>query len=249
VNEGVVVVNEALARKLFPGRDPLGHRIAFMGNRWDRIVGVVDDVAEAGLSPEPVPARSSPYEQVPWLSSSHSLVLRLRPGADPVSVLAPARGAIQAIAPTVAVYEQTTMESVLSQAVGPALQVMALLSLLAGLALVLGAIGIYGVISHFATRRKRDWSIRMVLGMRPALVVAKIVGRGGALIAAGLTLGLVAFVAAARSLASFLYGVGTADPLALAGAAAVLVGTGLVAAAVPARRASRVDPAVVLRDS
>ena len=249
VTEGVVVVNQALARKFFPGRDPLGQRIAFMRDRWDRIVGVVDDVAEAGLSPEPVPARYSPYEQVPWLSSSHSLVLRLRPGVEPASILASARRVIQTIAPTVAVYEQTTMESVLSQAVGPALQVMALLSLLAGLALVLGAVGIYGVISHFATRRKRDWSIRMVLGMRPALVVGKIVGRGGALVGAGLVLGLIAFLAAARLLASFLYSVGTADPVALAGAAAVLVGAGLIAAVVPARRASRVDPAVVLRDS
>ncbi|HEV8239617.1 MAG TPA: ADOP family duplicated permease [Thermoanaerobaculia bacterium] len=248
-DEGVVVVNQALARKFLPGRDPIGQRIAFMRERWDRIVGVVDDVAEAGLSTEPVPARYSPYEQVPWLSSSHSLVLRLRPGVDPAAILTPARRAIQAAAPSVAVYEQTTMASVLSQAVGPVLQVMALLSLLAGLALVLGAVGIYGVISHFATRRKRDWSIRMVLGMRPALVVGKIVGRGGALVGAGLALGLVAFVVAARLLASFLYGVGTADPLALAGAAAVLIAAGLVAAAVPARRASRVDPAVVLRES
>jgi len=247
--EGVVVVNEALARKFFPGRVPLGQRISFMKERWDRIVGVVDDVAESGLSPDPVPARYLPYEQVPWLSSSHSLVLRLRPGIDPAAILTPARRVIQEIAPTVAVSEQTTMKRVFAQAVGPALQVMALLSLLAGLALVLGAIGIYGVISHFATRRKRDWSIRMVLGMRPVLVVGQIVGRGGALIGAGLALGLVAFLVAARLLASFLYGVGAADPLALAGAAAVLVGAGLVAAAVPARRASRVDPAVVLRES
>jgi predicted permease len=247
--EGVVVVNEALARKFFPGRDPIGQRIAFQRDRWDRIVGVVDDVAEADLSPDPVPARYSLYEQVPWLSSSNSLVLRLRPGVDAEAILEPARRVVQEIAPAVAVYEQTTMRRVFSQAVGPALQVMALLSLLAGLALVLGAIGIYGVISHFATRRKRDWSIHMVLGMRPASIVGTIVGRGGALIGAGLALGLVAFMAAARLLASFLYGVGAADPLALAGAAGMLVVTGLVAAAVPARRASRVDPAVVLRES
>lgn len=247
--EGVVVVNEALARKYFPGRDPLGQRISFMRSRWDRIVGVVDDVAEADLSAEPVPARYVVFEQVPWLLTGQTLVLRTRPGLDPASVLAPARRAIQAAAPAVAIAEQTTMESVLARAVGPALQVMSLLSLLAGLALVLGAIGIYGVVSHFVTRRKRDWSIRIVLGMRPATVFGKIVGRGGALIGGGLVLGLIAFLVSARLLASFLYGVGTADPLALLGAAAVLVGAGLLAASVPARRASRVDPAVVLRDS
>jgi ABC-type antimicrobial peptide transport system permease subunit len=141
------------------------------------------------------------------------------------------------------------MESMLAHAIGPALQVMALLSLLAGLALVLGAIGIYGVVSQFVNRGRRDWSIRMVLGMRPATVFGHIVGRGGALIGGGIALGLIAFLVSARLLASFLYGVGTADPLALAGAAAVLVAAGLLAASVPARRASRVDPAVVLRDS
>ena len=249
VTEGVVVINEALAKKYFAGRDPLGQRIAFTSRRWDRVVGVVDDVAESSLDPEPVPARYMVFEQVPWLLTGQTLVLRVRPGVDPVAILAAARRAIQAVAPAVAISEQTTMEGVLTQAIGPAVQVRSLLALLAGLALLLGAIGIYGVVSHFVARRKRDWSIRMVLGMRPARVVGQIVGRGGALIGAGLVLGLVAFVASARLLASFLYGVGTADPLALAGAAAVLVGAGLVAASVPARRASRVDPAVVLRES
>jgi predicted permease len=247
--EGVVVVNEALARRYFPGRDPLGQRIAFMSRRWDRIVGVVDDVAEADLSADPVPARYMLIEQVPWVPTGQTLVLRTRPGLDPASILAPARRAIEAAAPAVAIAEQTTMQSVLARAIGPALQVMSLLSLLAALALVLGAIGIYGVVSHFVTRRKRDWSIHIVLGMRPATVFGRIVGRGGALIGGGLLLGLLAFLASARLLASFLYGVGTADPLALLAAAAVLVSAGLLAASVPARRASRVDPAVVLRES
>ena len=247
VTEGVVVVNEALARKYFPGRDPLGQRIQFMGRRWDRIVGVVDDVAESDLSTEPVPARYVVFEQVPWLLTRQTLVLRTRPGLDPAAILPAARRAIQAAAPAVAISDQTTMESVLAHAIGPALQVMSLLSLLAGLALVLGAIGIYGVVSHFVNRGRRDWSIRMVLGMRPATVFGQIVGRGGALIGGGL--GLVAFLVSARLLASFLHGVGTADPLALSGAAVVLVAAGLLAASVPARRASRVDPAVVLRDS
>jgi predicted permease len=246
--EGVVVINEELARRFFPGQDPLGRRIAFMRERWDRIVGVVGDVAETTLTAEPVPTRYQPVEQVPWLPPSHTLVLRVRPGLDPGSLLDITRRAVQAVAPEVAISDQTTLQSVFTRAVGPAQQVMTLLAVLATLALLLGAIGIYGVVSHFVTRRRRDWSIRMVLGMRPARVVGQIVGRGGLLIGGGLVIGLLAFFALARLLASFLYGVGTADPQALVSAVAVLLVAGLIAASVPARRASRVDPSTVLRE-
>jgi putative ABC transport system permease protein len=126
--------------------------------------------------------------------------------------------------------------------------VMSLLALLGGLALVLGTIGVYGVVSHFVARRRRDWGIRIALGLRPADVVRQIVGRGGVLVGAGIALGLAGFLALARLLASFLYGVGTADPLSLLAATAVLLGAGLLAAWLPARRASRIDPALVLRE-
>jgi predicted permease len=248
VEEGVVVINEALARQYFPGEDPLGQRIDSIGGRWDRVVGVAGDVAEGLLSPDPVPVRYVPFEHVPWQPSSLSLVARARPGLAAAALLDPARRAIHAAAPGVAVSEQTTMERVHALAIGPALQVRTLLGLLAALALVLGAIGIYGVVSHFVTRRRRDWGIKMVLGLRPASVVGQVVRRGGALVGVGLALGLVAYLALARLLSSFLYGVGATDPAALAAAAGVLVAAGLLAASVPARRASRVDPAVILRD-
>jgi hypothetical protein len=247
--EGTVVVNEALARQYFPGRDPLGRLIAWRGDRWDRIVGVVENVAEAGLSPEPEPARYVVHEQVGFFLTGQTLVARTRPGMEPAAVLDDARQAIQRVAPGVAVRELTTMANVFDRAIGPALQVRLLLTLLAGLALLLGVVGIYGVVSHFVARRRRDWSIRMVLGMQPARVAGQIVGRGGALVGGGIVIGVAAFLVLARLLGSFLYEVGTADPLALLAAAAVLAVAGLVAAALPARRASRVDPAVVLRDS
>jgi putative ABC transport system permease protein len=126
---------------------------------------------------------------------------------------------------------------------------MALLTLLGGLALALGAVGVFGVVSHFVTRRRRDWGIRMALGMQPGRVVALVVGRGGALVAGGVVLGTAGSLLLARWLGSFLYGVGAVDPLALALATALLLATGLGAAFLPARRASRIDPAVVLRDS
>jgi putative ABC transport system permease protein len=247
--EGVVVINQALADRYFPGVNPLGQRIAFMEGRWDRVVGVVDNVAEAGLTTGPEPARYMLYEHVPWLLSGQTLVFRLAGGGDPAPALDAARRAIQAASPGVAVRELTTMARVFDQAVGPARQVMAMLTLLGALALVLGVVGVYGVVSHFVTRRARDWGVRIALGMQPALVVRQVLGQGGALVGLGILVGTAGFLLLARLLASFLYGVGPADPVSLAGAAAVLLAAGLVAALVPARRAGRIDPASVLKES
>ena len=140
------------------------------------------------------------------------------------------------------------MPRILDLAVGPARQMMLLLSLLSALAMVLGAIGIYGVISHFAARRKRDWAIRVALGLPTSRVIRQIVGQGAALVAFGVVIGVVGTVALARLLTSFLYGVGRVDPIAFAAASAVLLLIGVVAAFIPARRASTVDPALVLRE-
>jgi putative ABC transport system permease protein len=246
-DEGVVVINQAFAEEFFPGVEPVGRRIA-TGERWDRVVGVVETAAEATLTSEPEPARYMIYEHMEWVGLTHTLVLKVRGGRDEAAVLDEARRAIQAAAPTVAVRELTTMENVFTRAIGPARQMMALLALLGALALVLGTVGVYGVVSHFVARRKRDWGIRIALGLKPAHVVRQVVGRGGRLVAMGIALGLAGFLLLARLLTTFLYGVGTADPLALLGATVVLLGAGLLAAWIPARRASRVDPAVVLRE-
>ena len=124
---------------------------------------------------------------------------------------------------------------------------MTLLSLLAGLALVLGAVGVYGVISHYVTRRSRDYGIRIALGQHPSRVVRQVVGRGAALVAIGSAIGIAAALAATKVLSTLLYGVEATDPVALAAAVAVLLAVGMLAAFVPARRASLTDPAVVLR--
>jgi putative ABC transport system permease protein len=245
--EGVVVINQALADRYFAGIDPIGQRIA-MGQRWDRVVGVVDNVAEAQLTDAPAPARYMLYEQVPGSRELHTVVLRMQGGRDAAPVLDAARRAIQAAHPGVAVRDLTTMDRVFTRAIGPARQMMSLLTLLGGLALVLGVVGVYGVVSHFVARRRRDWGIRLALGMRPARVVRQIVGQGGALVGTGIALGLIGFLVLARFLGSFLYGVGTADPLSLAGATAILLTAGLLAAFFPARRASRIDPALTLRE-
>jgi ABC-type antimicrobial peptide transport system permease subunit len=152
------------------------------------------------------------------------------------------------VAPGFAVQGTTTMSRVLDTAVGPARQVMTLLALLSGLALVLGAVGIYGVISHFAARRKRDWAIRVALGLPGSRVVRSVVGQGAALVAAGIAVGAVGTVLLARLLVTFLFGVSTVDPIAFAAASAALLVVGLAAAFVPARRAGTVSPAIILRE-
>lgn len=243
--ELAVVINEQMARIAFPGGDALGRRIE-TGFGWERIIGVVGTVSESSLTDAPEPARYMLYDQIAYTPETHAIVMRVE--GDPASILESARATIQRVAPSMAVQSTTTMESVFDRAVGPARQIMSLLTLLGVLALVMGAIGVYGVVSHFVTRRRRDWGIRMALGLQPGRVITEVIGRGSALVASGILIGLLAFLSLARLLASFLHGVTTADPLALAGAAAVLLGAGAAAAFIPALRAGRIDPAVVLRN-
>jgi putative ABC transport system permease protein len=147
------------------------------------------------------------------------------------------------------VQQTTTMRNVFDLAVGPTGQIVTLLSLLAALALVLGAVGVYGVISHYVSRRSRDYGIRIALGQQPSRVVRQVVGRGAMLVAIGSGIGIVAAVFLTKILATLLYGVEATDPLSMAGAVIVLLAVGMLAAFVPARRASLTDPAVVLRDA
>ena len=247
--ERVTIINEALVAKFFPREDPLGKQLQTFnepGASPERIVGVVANASEADLTDEPVPARYMLYEQVPFLYNQASFVLRVG-SVDAAAFLRDARATIGRESGQLAVREMTTMRHIVDLALGPTAQVVNLVSLLAGLALVLGAVGIYGVISHFVTRRARDFGIRLALGQQPLLVIRQVVGRGLVLVAIGAAVGLGAAFGVSRWLASLLYEVRPTDPLALAGAVALLLAVGIVAAFVPARRASRMDPAVVLR--
>jgi len=247
--ERVVVVNRALAAKYFPGEDPIGKRLATVGRSWERIVGVVENVAEADLTDAPAPARYMAYAQMGSVTgTSHSLVVRAKRGQDPAALVATARKAIAATSSSVAVEKTTTLDAVLLQAIGPARQVMSVLTLLTTLALLLGAVGIYGVTAHSVRRRQRDMGIRIALGLRPAKLLFQVIRRGAGLVAAGAGLGTVAAVALARLMSAFLYGVRAVDPMSLAFAALALLAIGVTAALVPAWRASRLDPATVLRE-
>ena len=247
--ERVVVINRALAAKYFPGENPIGRRIGTGLGGYERIVGVVEDVAEAALTDAPTPARYFLYDQVKSYSPTrHALVLRAAPGHDPAALLDDARRQIAAIAPSVAVHRSTTLEAVFAQAIGPARQVMSVLTLLTALAVVLGAVGVYGVTAHFVRRRQRDLGICIALGLRPSRVVAQVVSRGGVLVMIGSVLGITAALALARLLSAFLYGVSAVDPVSMAGATLGLLAVGVAAALVPAWRASRLDPAAVFRE-
>jgi predicted permease len=243
-----VIINTALAKKYFSGENPIGRVMGGGYNAPQRIIGVVADVAEGNLRDPAAPARYYLASQVPWYGSGMTFVIRTKPGTQPEAILDEARKAIPRVAPGFAVRGTTTMARVMDQAVGPARQVMSLLATLSALALILGAVGIYGVIAHFAARRKRDWAIRVALGLSGARVVSHILSQGAVLVVAGVAIGALLTVAMSRMLSSFLFGVSGADPLAFAGAGVALLVTGLLAAFVPARRAGAVDPALVLRE-
>ena len=247
-SDPVVVINEALAAKYFPGENPIGRvLLSGFGQAGERIVGIVGNAAEADLTDEAVPARYMLYDQLPFAANGTAFALRVARAEDVPAVLDAARLSLARAGSQLAVQQTTSMRAVFDKAVGPVGRVVTLLSILAGLALVLGAVGVYGVISHYVSRRSRDYGICIAIGMPPSRVVSQVVGRGLSLVAAGSVLGLAAAIGATRVLASLLYGVRPTDPLALGGAVVILLVIGALAAFAPARRASLTDPAVVLR--
>ena len=244
--EPVVVINEALAARFFPGVDPVGKRFGTFEGPGERIVGVVGNAAEAGLTDAPVPARYMLFQHVPIVYNQVSFVIRTD-AREPASVLHDARATIARESAQLVVRETTTMAHIFDLAVGPAARVVTLVAMLAGLALLLGAVGVYGVISHSVLRRSREFGIRLALGQQPALIIRQVTGQALTLVALGGTIGLALALGSSRLLGALLYGVEPTDPIAMAGALLVLLLIGLLAAWIPARRASLTDPAMVLR--
>jgi putative ABC transport system permease protein len=248
-SERVVVINEAAAATFFPGEDPIGRILRTFDEQGERVVGIVANASEAKLTDAPVAARYMLYDHVPPVWYQVSFVLNTDNPDGIAALLDMARAVIARDGTQLALQEMTTMRNIFERAIGPAGQVVTLLTLLAGLALLLGAVGVYGVISHYVGRRARDYGIRIALGQPPARVVRQVVGRGAALVAVGSAIGILAAVAVTRVLATMLYGVQPTDPLAMGSAVVLLLLVGMLAAFVPARRASRTDPAVVLKQS
>ena len=246
--ERVVVINEALAQKYFAGVDPIGKLIGGDNDAPSRIVGVVANAAEKRLIDPAEPVRYVALAQMPWMDDAQSLVLRAMPGVDETSLLESARRTIARVVPGAVLQQTTTMRRVLDTAIGPARQVVMLLSLMTALSLILGAVGVYGVIAHYAARRRRDWAIRVALGLPGSRVISHVVSHAALLVTAGIVIGVAGAAMLTRLLSSFLYGVSALDPIAFVTAGTALLAVGTVAAFLPAWRAGTADPLIALRE-
>jgi predicted permease len=246
--EPVVVINEAFANKFFPGEDPLDRTVrTSTGERPQRIVGVVQNVAEASLTDGPVAARYMLYEQSPLVWHQVAFVLSATGPEYVAPMLQAARSVLQRESHQIAVQRMTTMGTVFDEAVGARAQLANLLLLLAGVALVLGAVGVYGMISHVVSRRTHDYGIRIALGLPPQRLIFQVLSGALRLVGMGSIAGIAAALALTRLLSSLLYGVGAMDLPSMAASVLALFVVGTLAAFVPARRASLTNPALVLR--
>jgi putative ABC transport system permease protein len=241
----VVIVNQAMARRYWPGKSALGERIfteGFDGPAYE-IVGIVPDYKVRNLGEEPRPYLHFAWRQQP--SRSTTVVARAAGAARPT--LAGLRQAVLELEPAIVFDEEGTGADLLSLSLAPTRVGAALLGAFGALALVLAAVGLYGVVAYSVAQRTREVGIRMALGAEVRDVLRLVLGRGMRLAVAGVGIGVVAAAAVSRVLSSLLYGVSAIDPLAFGGACIVLMLVALAANLVPARRAARVDPMVALR--
>jgi putative ABC transport system permease protein len=240
----VIIISETVARRFFPHQDPIGKRINTgpLGPEpfWFVIVGVVGDIREFGLADRP--AFDLYFE-----SFDSEMCLAVRTTSDTSSLAASVQHEVRSLDKDVPVSSVMTMEEILSHSLSSRRFSMLLLGIFAALALILAAVGIYGVTSYTATQRAPEIGIRMALGARQNNVLRLVVGQGLRLVVAGLALGLAAALAVTRLMSNMLYGVSASDPATFAGASVLLAGVGLVASYVPARRATTLDPIAVLR--
>ena len=252
----VVLVDEDFAHRFWPHGDAIGHRVAIdaipkskpLMPRWRTIVGVVAHVKHYGLD---VKGREQIYTSQPQPLyggySPRTMTLAVRTSLDPAGVTGAIREQVLAIDKDLPVYNVATMSQLVSDSVAQPRLNLALLSAFAGLALVLAAVGVYGVMAYGVTQRTHEFGIRMAIGASPASVVKQVFLEGGRLAIFGLALGLLAAFALTRLMASLLFGVTPTDPATLGAAAALLALVALAACYIPARRATRVHPLVALR--
>jgi putative ABC transport system permease protein len=246
-NPNVAIINETLARRYFPNQDPLGRQMKFgfppNSNVSREIVGVVGDVRDVALSREPGPAMYVPFAQAPLYGGE----VVVRSSLSDSSVVAGIRQAVHSIDKDLPVTDVESFPDMLGASVAQERFRTLLLSSFSGMALILAAVGIFGVISYSASQRTREIGIRMALGAQQRSVLRLILGQGTKLALLGLGVGTLAALLLTRWMASLLYGVSATDPLTFGATAIVLFGVAVTACYIPARRAMRVDPMVALR--
>jgi putative ABC transport system permease protein len=242
-SEGVVIVNDAFVRRHFPQEDPIGVRLGFHGQPF-RIVGVVGGVRHATLRDDPNPSVYVSYAQMAW-SRSMSAVVRSEVGAD--ATLAAVRAAVRQFDSTLPIYDVKPMERILGESLARMRFSTTLMLAFSIVALILAAVGIYGVIAYSVSRRTQEIGLRVAIGADRNDILLLVLKQGMRPVVIGLLIGLVAALALSRLLGSLLYGIGAIDPWTFAAVAVVLSAAALLACYLPARRAMRVDPMVALR--
>jgi putative ABC transport system permease protein len=253
---GVVVVNEALAARHWPGEDPLGKRLALSDREptptWLTVVGVVKDTVRGRWGAPPEDELYLSYPQVRRYvenPSSHFayLTLVVRTTGDPAALAPALRGVVWARERNAPISEVRVLEEVVAGATERPRFYVVLLAVFAAVALILAAVGIYAVISFAVALRTNEIGIRMALGAEPGDVVRLVVGHGLLVSLAGALAGLLGAFALTRLMSTMLYGVGSHDPATFAGVFVLLAGVALAASYLPARRATRIDPLRALR--
>jgi len=243
-----VIINETMARRFFPNQDPVGKRIFLRGAQNELVafpvIGVVADIKDLGLD--------APVEpEIYWPSVGREAVLLVRTAVDPLSLASAVRQAVLATDPAQPIQQARSIEEILSTSLARRRLSASLLGVFALLALVLAAIGIYGVVAYSVTQRRQEIGIRMALGARASDVLKLILGHGLLPALLGVAFGLAGALALSRlmtSLAtSLLFEVRPSDPVTFAAIALLLVAVALLACYLPARKATRVDPMVALR--
>ena len=242
---GVALINETMARLLFPGQDPIGKRLRLINaehsNEWRTIVGVVGDIRFQGLDDDAAPTIYTSFAQTPFMW----LYFMIRPASGPIA--ASIRSAVPSVHSTLAASNLRTMDEVVAGTVAEPRFRTWLVSSFAALALVLAAVGIYGVIAYSVAQRTHEIGIRMALGAGSANVLKLVVKEGVMMAAAGVLVGLGGAAAMTGLMSSLLVGVTPRDPLAFAAAAAILLVVAAIASYLPARRAIRIEPLEALR--
>jgi len=245
----VIAVNRSAAEQFWPDEDPLGARLTFSDPqdedaRWYTVVGVVGDVRHRSLEDDTDAEMYWPFLQVPL----ESAVVVLKTAADPAAVADPLRAELAAVDAELPLHGIRTLEQIVAEAVAQPRFNSLLLGLFAGLAMLLAAIGVYGLISYSVTQRLREIGVRLALGAERREVLGLVFRQGMVPVLVGIAVGVAGALAGARLLRSLVFDVSTTDPATFAVTSALLAAVGAAACLVPAWRATRVDPMVVLRD-
>ncbi|MEP7272952.1 MAG: ABC transporter permease [Acidobacteriota bacterium] len=252
----VAIINETMSTRYFPGEDPIGKRIALYGRNpgelainplsttpWIEVVGVVGDVRKMTLEAVKVPDVFRPYWQWPMQSP----LVAIRSDIDMAGLASAMRAEVRAVSKTVPQPRVQSMDEVLSDVVAQPRFYTVLSALFGGLALLLSAIGIYGVMAYAVGQRTREIGIRIALGALPSDILRLVIGQGLKLTAIGAAIGLALAIALTRLLSALLFGLSATDPLTFAGGFVVLLGVASLACYLPARSAIAVDPMTALR--